>query len=151
MKASSLAFNSSPALVLLVLIYSSTPHLSTSALLPNSGPFFSTQHSIYSSLSCSWTFNWLSLSCISCLMDFSISSTAALLPRGYELSACSWWTCLTSGEKVSTGLTLLCLFEALELHYQDVAVVSLLVLLQPPSLLVHHQRYRALRSALGVE
>ena len=40
-------------------------------------------------------------------MDFSISNTATLLPRDSELSACSWWTCLTSGEKVSTGLTLL--------------------------------------------
>ena len=42
-------------------------------------------------------------------MDFSISSTTKLLPRGSELSACSWWTYLISGEKVSTGLTLLCL------------------------------------------
>ena len=63
---------------------------------------------MYSSLSCSWSFNWLSLSSISCLMAFSKSSIAALLPRGSELSACSWWTYLSSGEKVSIRLTLLC-------------------------------------------
>ena len=40
-------------------------------------------------------------------MALSISRTAVLLPRGSELSTCSWWTCLTSGEKVSAGLTLL--------------------------------------------
>ena len=34
-------------------------------------------------------------------------STAALLPRGSELSACSWLTCLSRGEKVSTRLILL--------------------------------------------
>ena len=42
-------------------------------------------------------------------MAFIISSIAALLPKGSELSVCSWWTCLTLGEKVSIGLTLLCL------------------------------------------
>ena len=90
------------SLVLLFPIYSS-PHLSALELLPSFGP------SMYSSLSCSWSFSWLSLSSISCLMAFNKSSTAALLPRGSELSTCSWWTYLTSGEKVSTGLTLLCL------------------------------------------
>ena len=64
---------------------------------------------MYSSLSCSWSFIWLSIFSIYCLMAFSKSSTTALLPRGSELLALSWWTCLSSGEKVSTGLTLLCL------------------------------------------
>ena len=34
-------------------------------------------------------------------------STTSLLLRGSKLSPCSGWTCLTSGEKVSIGLTLL--------------------------------------------
>ena len=41
-------------------------------------------------------------------MDLSISRTAVSLPRGSELSTGSWWTSLTSEEKVSTRLTLLC-------------------------------------------
>ena len=40
-------------------------------------------------------------------MDFSISSTVALLPSGFELSTYSLWTCVTLGEKVNTGLMLL--------------------------------------------
>ena len=42
-------------------------------------------------------------------MALSISSTAALLPRGSELSACSLLTCLTSRKKVNSRLMLLCL------------------------------------------
>ena len=51
----------------------------------------------------------MSLSSNSCFMAFSKSSIAALLFRGSELLACFGWTCLTSGEKVSIRLTLLCL------------------------------------------
>ena len=64
---------------------------------------------MYSSLSCSWSFSWLSLSSISCLIALSISRTTELLPRGSEPSKCFGWTCLTSGEKVSTRLKLHCL------------------------------------------
>ena len=63
---------------------------------------------MYSSLSCSWSFSYLSLSSISCLMVCSKVSIATLLFRGSELSSCSSWTCLTSGGKVSIRLTLLC-------------------------------------------
>ena len=45
-------------------------------------------------------------------MALSIFGTAELLLRGYEPSTCSGWTCLTSGEKVSTGLKLRCLYSS---------------------------------------
>ena len=50
----------------------------------------------------------MSLSSISCLMVYDKVSIAAMLLRGSELSPYSGWTFLTSGEKVSIGLTLLC-------------------------------------------
>ena len=63
---------------------------------------------MYSSLSYSWSFNCLSLSSISCLMVCNKVSIATMLLRGSKLSHCFGWTYLSSGEKVSIGLTLLC-------------------------------------------
>ena len=107
-KASSLAFSSalsscSP--------YSHLLFQSSSLYFRASSKFWSllfNSASMYSSLSCNWSLNCLSISSISYLMVCNKVSIATLLLRSFELSPCSGWTCLTLGEKVSIGLTLLC-------------------------------------------
>ena len=91
-KASSFAFSSalrSCSLCSYLLFHSSSLYFKSSSkfwsLLFNSA-------SMYSSLSCGWSFSCLSLSSISCLMVYSKVSNAALLLKGSEISPCFGWT-----------------------------------------------------------
>ena len=68
--------------------------------------FLLSSASMYSSLSCSWSFSWLSLSFIFCFMDFRTSINFELLHWCLELPTCSSWICLKFGDAFNIELGL---------------------------------------------